>query len=191
MWSLKKGRHLSTKSSRWRQGTFEPKRFGKAFIPHLTNFPHLPWLQKWIAPTPPPDLIRVKESNMRRRRGVQWSRGSWENTNLQPWRKAISRRNKSSCTMLTGMQETSKSVHWKFYDQTKMLNGSIIIPIQLLNNCWLYLPAQINASYNNYSFLQLLTAAFASNIEQLQCFERVLHMTVGGMHCSKNTVNIC
>ena len=120
---------------------FQNRRW--AFIPPLTNFPHLPWLQKWIAPTPPPDLIRVKESNMRRRLGVQWSRGSWENTNLQPWRKAISRSNKSSCTMLTGMQETSKSVHWKFYDQTKMLNGSIIIPIQLLNNCWLYLPAQI------------------------------------------------
>ena len=44
---------------------------------------------------------------------------------------------------------------------------------------------------NNCSFLQLLTAAFASNIEQLQCFERILHMTVGGMQCSKNTVNIC
>ena len=58
--------------------------------------------------------------------------------------------------MLTGMQESYKSVLCKFYDQTKMLNGPIITPIQLLDQQLLAVFVSSDAIVNGSMCLKYL-----------------------------------
>ena len=80
----------------------------------------------------------------------------------------------TSCTMFLNQFTASFMIKQECYYNTHLIIGPKI------NNCYLYLSAQTDASYNCFLLAIVNGSICSSNIDKQTSFARVLHMTTGG-----------